>query len=59
MPGLCLRAVDALEWSGDSLRAGVDDAELPLIEEALRLFEQAPPSASTPKRGSTMPPDPV
>ena len=78
MPGLYLRAMDALEWSGDSGRAGVvaeeayrrfaghpdpataaavahraayyrtitaPAAELPLIEEALRLFEQAPPSA--------------
>ena len=78
MPGLYLRAMDALEWSGDSVRAGVvaeeayrrfaghpdpataaavahraasyrtiaaPAAELALIEEAWRLFEQAPPSA--------------
>jgi DNA-binding CsgD family transcriptional regulator/tetratricopeptide (TPR) repeat protein len=77
LPGLYLRAVDALDLSGDGVRAGVvaeeayrrfaahpdpalaavvchraayfraiDDpaAGLPLIEEALRLFEQAPPS---------------
>ena len=75
---LYLRAMDALEWSGDSVRAGViaeethrlfaadpdpattaavrhraayyraigsPQAGLPLIEDALRLFEQAPPSA--------------
>ena len=78
VPGLYLWAMDALEWSGDTVRAGVvaeeayrrfaghpdpataaavahraayyrtiaaPAAELPLIEEALRLFEQAPPSA--------------
>jgi DNA-binding CsgD family transcriptional regulator len=78
MPGLYLRAMDAIEWSGDSLRAGVvaeeayrrladhpdpataavvrhrvtrygaietTDAGSPLIEEALQLFAQAPPSA--------------
>ena len=78
VPGLYLRAMDALEWSGDGVRAGVVAEEayrrfaghpdpataaavrhraayyraidapaagLPLIEEALRLFEQAPPSA--------------
>jgi DNA-binding CsgD family transcriptional regulator len=78
VPGLYLRAMDALEWSGDSVHAGAiaeegyrrfaghpdpataaavahraayyrtiaaPAAELPLIEEALRLFEQAPPSA--------------
>jgi DNA-binding CsgD family transcriptional regulator len=79
VPGLHLRAMYALEWSGDSVHAGVvaeeayrrfaghpdaataaairhraayyravaaqPAAELPLIEEALRLFEQAPPSA--------------
>jgi DNA-binding CsgD family transcriptional regulator len=78
VPGLYLRAMDALERSGDSVHAGViaeegyrrfaghpdpataaavahraayyrtiaaPTAELPLIEEALRLFEQAPPSA--------------
>ncbi len=76
MPGLYLQAMDALEWSGDSVRAGVvaEEAcrrfaghpapaiaaavahraayywtiaapagELPLTEEAWRLFEQAPP----------------
>jgi DNA-binding CsgD family transcriptional regulator len=78
IPGLYLRAMDALEWSGGSVHAGViaeeayrrftghpdpataaavshraayyraiatPPAEFPLIEEALRLFEQAPPSA--------------
>ena len=78
VPGLYLRAIDALSLSGDGVRAGVvaEDAYhrfadhpdpataalachraayfravdapaagLPLIEEALRLFEQAPPSA--------------
>jgi DNA-binding CsgD family transcriptional regulator/tetratricopeptide (TPR) repeat protein len=72
-----LRAIDALNWSGDGVRAGViaeeaylrfagdsdpaiaavvrhraavyraidaPDAGSPLIEQALRLFEQAPPS---------------
>ena len=78
VPGLYLRAMNALEWSGDSVRAGVlaeqayrrfaadpdpvtaavvchraarsrvidaAGAGLPLIEQALRLYEQAPPSA--------------
>jgi hypothetical protein len=79
IPGLYLRAMAALEWSGDSVKAGVvaeeacrrftghpdpataaavshraayyyraiaaPPAEFPLIEQALRLFEQAPPSA--------------
>jgi DNA-binding CsgD family transcriptional regulator/tetratricopeptide (TPR) repeat protein len=78
VPGLYLRATDALEWSGNEVQAGAvaeeacrrfadhsdaataaavcrraaryraidaPDAGLALIEEALRLFEQAPPSA--------------
>jgi DNA-binding CsgD family transcriptional regulator len=78
VPGLYLRAMDAIEWSGDSVRAGLvaaegyrrfadhpdpataavirhrvtrygaiemTDAGSPLIEEALQLFERAPPSA--------------
>ena len=78
VPGLYLRAIDALEWSGNEVHAGVVAEEayrrfadhsypataaavcrraaryraidapvagLALIEEALRLFEQAPPSA--------------
>jgi DNA-binding CsgD family transcriptional regulator/tetratricopeptide (TPR) repeat protein len=78
LPRLYVRAIDALEISGDGARAGVlaeeayrrfaghpdrtiaavihlraavfravdtPDAGLPLIREALRLFEQAPPSA--------------
>jgi DNA-binding CsgD family transcriptional regulator len=78
VPGLYLRAIDALEWSGDSTGAGevaeeayrrfagdpdpataaavrhraalyrafdTTGAGLPLIEEALRLFEGTPPSA--------------
>ena len=78
VPGLYLRAIDTLEWSGNEVHAGVvaeeayrrfagdsdpgtaaavcrraaryraidaPDGGLALIEEALRLFEQAPPSA--------------
>ncbi len=78
VPGLYLRAIDALRWSGAVVRAGLvaeqachrfagdpdpataaavrhraayyraidtPGAGLPLIEEALRLYEQAPPSA--------------
>jgi tetratricopeptide (TPR) repeat protein len=78
LPGLYLRAIDALQLSGDGVRAGLVAEEayrsfaghtdpataavirhraayfraietpaagLPLIKEALRLFEQAPPSA--------------
>ena len=78
LPRMYVRAIKALERSGDDMRAGMDAEEayrrfahhrdpataavicyhvaryrafgspatgLPLIEEALRLFEQAPPSA--------------
>ena len=78
VPGMYVRAIDALDWSGAGVRAGrvaeeaylrfaahsdpaiaaavchragrwratgAPDAGLALIEEALQLFEQAPPSA--------------